>query len=212
MQIEQWRAIAEAPDYEVSNTGAVRRVVPDWQGKYLGRILSPGLGRGYARYVLCVDGKKISRSAHSLVCIAFNGPRPDPTMHCAHRDGDKSNNTPPNLYWATPLENAQDRDRHGRTRKGPYERPRNLPVGERHWTRATPDKIPKGEAHYCRTNPDAVPKGSARHNSKLTESDIRAIRSEPARHGSGRALSDKYAVSMALITAIRKGRAWTHVK
>jgi hypothetical protein len=58
---EVWKTIAEAPDYEVSSTGRVRRAVADWQGKYLGRVLKPSVARGYAAHVLCTAEGKITR-------------------------------------------------------------------------------------------------------------------------------------------------------
>jgi hypothetical protein len=53
-----------------------------------------------------------------LVCEAFHGPKPSPTHQAAHRDDDKDNNTPDNLYWATPLENHADRRRNKGTPQG----------------------------------------------------------------------------------------------
>jgi hypothetical protein len=46
---------------------------------------------------------------------------------------------------------------------------------------------------------------------KLTEQQVREILAEPKVHGSGRRLADKYGVSMGLITAIRKRRAWAYL-
>lgn len=45
---------------------------------------------------------------HRLVCEAFHGPKPTPKHEVAHWDGDKTNNTAPNLRWATHKENCQD--------------------------------------------------------------------------------------------------------
>lgn len=56
---------------------------------------------------------------HVVICEAFHGPKPSDKHHAAHRDGNKLNNRPDNLYWATPKENENDKRTHGR-----------LPVGE----------------------------------------------------------------------------------
>lgn len=48
--------------------------------------------------------------------------------------------------------------------------------------------------------------------SKLTEADVRAIRSEPARWGLGASLGRKYGVHGTLILMIRSGQRWGHVK
>ena len=50
---------------------------------------------------------------HRLVCIAWHGIPESPSLHAAHRDGDKLNNTPSNLYWATGTENELDKVKHG---------------------------------------------------------------------------------------------------
>lgn len=214
METEEWRSVAEAPAYEVSSRGRLRRIKLDRHGNPYGGVLKPGLSRGYARYILCVDGKHLSRSGHALVCAAFNGPKPSPEMHCAHRDGCKLNNTPSNLYWATPLENAADRERHGKTHRGPRspDAIARLPRGDTHWARINPERVVKGESHYARKDPSKVPKGSARHNAKLDEHAVRDIRNTPRTFGSGRALSEKYGVTMALISAIRNRRAWSYLE
>jgi len=210
---EEWRVINDAPDYAVSSSGRVKRITPDWQGKYNGRELKPSAHRrGYLGFVLCVNGKKITRKAHRLVCEAFNGPQPQGRPHCAHKDGDTSNNAPENLYWATAKQNAADRERHGRTARGEKNgmarHPESRITGDRHWTRTNPEKLARGNNHYAKRNPELVPLGSARHNSKLTEAQVQEILATPKTHGSGKMLASKFGVSMALITAIRKGRAW----
>lgn len=213
--VEQWKTINEAPDYEVSNAGRVRRARPDWQGKYAGRILRAKNHRGYASVVLCTSSGHFTRKVHRLVCEAFNGPCPQDKAHCAHRNGDRSDNTPENLYWATALENAADRERHGRTargeRSGAALHPEKWARGNNHWTNRLPDRVPRGENHYRRRDPRRIPRGSAVFSAKLTEEDALAIIKAPRTHGSGRELAERYGVSMGLISAIRSGRAWAHL-
>jgi hypothetical protein len=55
---------------------------------------------------------------HRLVCEAFHGSPPDGKGHVAHFDGNKSNNTPENLRWASCYENRQDGKRLGEIRAG----------------------------------------------------------------------------------------------
>lgn len=213
---ERWRRIGDAPDYEVSDAGRVRRAVPDWQGKFAGHVLRPSIGRGgYRWHVLCVGGKKITRKLHRLVCEAFNGPQPEGRPHCAHRDGDSANNTPKNLYWATPAENSADRERHGRTargdRSGARLHPERWPRGDQHWMRRMPEAVARGDNHYARARPHLVPRGERRASAKLTEREAREILAAPQYHGVGRDLAERYSVSMGLITAIRKRRAWAHL-
>ena len=55
---------------------------------------------------------------HVLVCTAFNGSSSDPEMQVRHLDGMPTNNRPSNLRWGTALENAADRELHGRQMRG----------------------------------------------------------------------------------------------
>lgn len=211
--MENWKIIAEAPDYAISDKGRVKRIVPDWQGKYLGRILKPSIQRGgYHLYLLRVGGKNLYRKAHRLVCEAWNGPPPSPMSHAAHWDGDTGNNTPRNLRWATALENAVDKERHGRVFRGPFPNKPNVLRGADHWAVRNPEKLARGDQHYARSKPHLVPKGENRHNSKLTKEQVREIRETPHFHGSGTMLANKFGVSRGLISSVRYGRVWRHSK
>jgi hypothetical protein len=55
---------------------------------------------------------------HQVVCRAFHGEQPFPGAVVRHLDGEPLNNVSVNLSWGTHLENAEDRDRHGRTARG----------------------------------------------------------------------------------------------
>ena len=95
---ELWLPVYGLEDqYLVSNVGRV-------QCRQTGNIR-----RMYAldgRYVAVAMNQKI-RKVHHLVAEAFIGPRPE-GMLCLHRDDDKLNNTPENLYWGTQKQNQQD--------------------------------------------------------------------------------------------------------
>lgn len=205
--IEEWRVIDDAPDYAVSDRGRVKRIVPDWQGKYDGRILKPSTHRsGYLAHVLCTPSGKITRKVHRLVCQAWHGPSPSPKHHAAHYDGQNQNNTPDNLYWATARENVLDKKRHGT-----FKIPENRACGDNNWTRKYPERVLRGDKHPRRLRPEIVPRGADANNAKLTEEQARAIIAAPQYHGVGRDLAKRYGVTMGLITAIRKGRAWAHL-
>lgn len=66
---------------------------------------------------LMCEGVRTTHAVHRLVLEAFVGPCPE-GYQGAHGDGDVSNNHLKNLRWATPGENAADRDAHGRTARG----------------------------------------------------------------------------------------------
>jgi hypothetical protein len=75
--------------------------------------------RGYKEVVLRKsDGHQIRRGVHAIICATFHGPKPTSTHQAAHNDGNKLNNRADNLRWATPKENAGDRERHGTNVKG----------------------------------------------------------------------------------------------
>lgn len=100
---EIWKAVPGFETYEVSNHGNVR------SNNYLGwgKIQSISLcddGHGYLQCNLWKDGKQHCVKAHRLVAIAFI-PNPDGKKEVNHKDGNKHNNVPSNLEWATREEN-----------------------------------------------------------------------------------------------------------
>ena len=87
--------------YSVSSCGKVRR---DKQsaGTTAGKILSPYSSRGYQLVYLRKGGEYHTRYIHRLVAEAFIGP----INGCVnHKDGDKSNNSLPNLEIVSMREN-----------------------------------------------------------------------------------------------------------
>lgn len=83
------------------------------------RIMRPTAGPyGYCRVALQRDGKVTQSLVHRLVCEAFHGPCPADKEHCAHSDGNSSNNRADNLRWATARENGLDRIRLGQGPRG----------------------------------------------------------------------------------------------
>ena len=66
---------------------------------------------GYAAYN---EGNK-NYEAHRYVCQLAHGAPNDTGLQAAHICGERLCINPRYLYWATPMQNAVDRDRHGRT-------------------------------------------------------------------------------------------------
>jgi len=120
---EEWRAIPDWNGYDVSDRGRVRsyramhypsggcgvrwRVADEPQ-----RILKPNAQGRYLTVMLSRDGKQRRFSIHTLVLIAFVGPRPD-GAECCHYDGNPTNNRLDNLRWDTVSANHRDAIRHG---------------------------------------------------------------------------------------------------
>lgn len=113
---EVWLPVRGFP-YDVSSHGRVRRTAGGSNNAKPGRILKGALDRdGYVKVRLCVGGVIYDRAVHRLVCEAFHGSSTLPEVR--HLDGCRTHNHAANLRWGTAAENAADRDRHGRTRRG----------------------------------------------------------------------------------------------
>lgn len=118
-QGESWRPIPGFEGYEVSDLGRIRSFRRHG-GKGCGLVDTPRIKKthaGAAGY-LCVTlqkpgGNRCSKYAvHTLVAAAFLGPRPE-GLQVAHADGDRLNARLDNLRYATAIENAEDKRRHG---------------------------------------------------------------------------------------------------
>lgn len=113
--MERWRDIPGLHGYQASDHGRIRsvdRTITDKRGhtyRVRGTVRSPTLSRGgYLRFN--VTGG--TRPVHRAVLEAFVGPCPL-GHHGAHSDGDRINNWLFNLRWASAVENAADKERHG---------------------------------------------------------------------------------------------------
>ena len=104
---ELWRPVhGHESDYLVSSLG---RVYSLNSRKMLSLVWLDG------RYLACKIKRKM-RKVHHLVAEAFICPRPA-EMLCLHRDDNKANNTPDNLYWGTASQNQRDCHRNGHRRQ-----------------------------------------------------------------------------------------------
>jgi hypothetical protein len=125
---ETWRVALEAPEYEVSSEGRVRRIG--------GKPLKPAPNtQGYLHVTLCTGGRRMTRTLHVLVATAFHGPRPEGLV-AAHNNGNKRDNRAANLRWTTHLDNIHDKRRHGTVLRG-----------DQHPARKKPETRPRGEKH-----------------------------------------------------------------
>lgn len=123
--MERWRPIPGYEGrYEASDQGRVRSV--DRQVRTVSRCGAVGVRtlRGqiiapqeHSQGYRCLRLGGASKLVHALVLLAFVGPRPD-GMQGAHGDGNRTNNKLTNLRYATPLENHDDRRKHGTSGAG----------------------------------------------------------------------------------------------
>lgn len=104
-------------NYEVSNDGKVYSVKTNWRG-YGKRELNQSLNSdGYKSVKLTLNGLRKRIAVHKLVAYVHIGPMPK-GLQVRHLDGNKFNNSASNLTYGTAVENATDREQHGRTSRG----------------------------------------------------------------------------------------------
>lgn len=102
---EMWRRVPGASRYQVSDKGRVRSAKRE-----MAQHRDAG---GYARVGLVFDaGIRRRVKVSQLVARAFIGPQHS-GMHVRHLDGDRANDSLPNLAYGTPQQNTQDSLRHG---------------------------------------------------------------------------------------------------
>jgi len=77
------------------------------------RLSESNNANDYPSVAVIYDGRRRTKSVHSLVCLAWNGTKPSPTHEVRHLDGSRTNNVPRNLCWGTQAENEADKRRHG---------------------------------------------------------------------------------------------------
>ena len=108
------------PDYSISKQGKVFSMVHNWRGYGIRELIPFPNKDGYLAVKLMVEGKGKRFLVHKLMAITFLPPRPSGSHQIRHLDGNKENNAATNLKWGTAKENAQDREKHGKTSKGEH--------------------------------------------------------------------------------------------
>ena len=106
------------PRYEVTCDGRVLSVTTNWRGYGMRELKQELNDDGYPSVRIIVNGKRKRYAVHKLVARSHLGPQPSPGYEIRHIDGNKLNNHFRNLAWGTRKENADDRERHGRTSRG----------------------------------------------------------------------------------------------
>lgn len=103
----EWRKIPGFSRYSVSERGDVRRDVMVHRSPP-GQCSAVPNDRGYIKTSLTGDdGRHRTITVHTLVALAFLGPRP-PGLFICHGDQDRTNNHHRNLRYDTPRANTRD--------------------------------------------------------------------------------------------------------
>lgn len=120
--MEEWRDIPGWEGmYQASDHGRIRSLDRDIEAKgvsggtrhYPGRIRKPHTGEFGHQFVSLFNARRETRrSVHSLVALAFLGPRPEGLYVC-HNNGNASDNRPENLRYDTASANNYDMAKHG---------------------------------------------------------------------------------------------------
>lgn len=139
-----------------------------------------------------VGEPRVAMRAHRMAYILTNGePSPDAPL-VRHRCDNPPCVRPDHLEPGTAGDNARD-----------------IVVRGRHWTATRPEDICRGDRHWSRRRPERVPRGEAHGGARLTEAQVREIRSRYPRPGvTQRSLAAEYGVSQGLIWQIVTRRVY----
>lgn len=103
--------------YDVCKDGRVFSRT-NWRGLGVRELTQDLNNDGYPSVRLVVEGKRIRMSVHWLVAMMHLPPKPSNDYQIRHLDGNKMNSHVSNLSWGTAKQNADDRERHGKTSRG----------------------------------------------------------------------------------------------
>lgn len=101
MKVEEvWKVIDDFPDYQISNLGKVKRVIPDrWNHKL--KILNQSKNKNHYFINLWKNGKKKQKQIHILVYETFNNYKLKNNECVHHIDENPENNILKNLKLMT---------------------------------------------------------------------------------------------------------------
>lgn len=107
---------------------------------------------------------------------------------------------PDHLFLGSAKENSEDAKEKGR-----------VASGDRHGTRTRPESRARGLRHGTRTHPEAISRGEERPMAKLTEQQVREIRTMCDLGEKRSLLARRYGVTVTVIRRIANREGWRHV-
>lgn len=107
------------PGYEVTPDGRIYSVTSNWRGHGRREMNHSPNSDGYPSVRIMINGKRKRIAVHVLVARHHLPGRPSVMHEIRHLDGNKLNPHASNLAWGTDKENTDDREKHGRTSRGP---------------------------------------------------------------------------------------------
>jgi hypothetical protein len=123
--VEVWKPVVGYEGlYEVSDHGRVRSLRNRrWCGSHWYEVpisaMKATIARnGYPVVRLTKEGRGRTVAVHTIVLTAFCSSKPA-GQECRHLNGNPQDSRLCNLAWGTPLENTEDRKRHGTMPQGP---------------------------------------------------------------------------------------------
>ena len=189
--MEIWKVIENFEGYMISNFGRVKSLKKNI-------MLTPSMNNwGYLRVKLSQDGKRYRLLIHRLVLKSFKPNEDLNKTECNHKDGNKENNYVENLEWCTRSDNMKHAFKIGlRNFKG--ENNPNYGKHPSNETRKLMSEKLRGENH-----PQSI----------LTEKDVIKIW-KYLEEGilTQKQIAEKFGVKQSIISAIKLGQKWKHIK
>lgn len=166
-----------------------------------------GLKHGYGCFKIDRGSFKSSRIARFLA-TGINPP--DCVLH-------KCDNppccNPSHLFDGTLQDNVADMMAKGRNASGDCLRhPESRRRGDDHWARQHPEWLARGTGNGSKLHPERLARGSDNGNSKLTEDNVRDIRSRFAKGQTPGDIAAIFGVWNTSVWNVIHRRTWKHVK
>lgn len=157
-------------------------------------LWTAGIRKAYGQFW---DGNKMV-AAHRYSYELAHGHIPEGVFVCHHCDT-RNCVRPDHLFLGTPKDNTQDAVAKGR-----------IAHGDSHGTKTKPGSVARGDSHWTRTRPELKPLGEAHAGAKVTEDDVRQIRTMDASMSQEK-IAIHFGISPQNIGRILRGETWRHI-